>query len=174
MNPSAALLKATFNGISEIYAEDRITCPECHSRQNEHIKWGFYYRYWPGTYELVPIQRYFRKRESCPRKTFSVLPHPFLPYIRFTLCSLLILIQLADAGETISEIAEILRVRRSTARRVIRFARKFSDWMDRESKTAPWMPSPCLNPGRFWPLFTRMISWAFFPDGYRRKAANIL
>ncbi len=121
-------------------------------------KWGFYYRYRPGTHQLAPIHRYFCKRESCSRQTFSVLPHPFLPCIRYTLCSLLVLIQLANAGETISNIAEILRIRRSTVRRIIRFARKFSDWMNRESQTAPWMPSPRLNPGRFWPLFNRMIS----------------
>lgn len=42
MDPSEALLTATFKGISNICAEDRITCPECKSRQNEHIKWDFY------------------------------------------------------------------------------------------------------------------------------------
>ncbi len=163
-------MSEAFNLIAPLYLAapdiieplELIACPACNSAKG-HICWGHYWRYRPGTDQREAIQRFLCKNDECPRQTFSVLPHPFLRIVRFTLCSLFAILAMFEAGETVSELARQFGVARSTIRRAVGFSRRLKTWMDRESQTAPWAPSPCFCPKRLWSSFIRAFSWAFYP-----------
>jgi hypothetical protein len=162
MSETFPLIVSIYWAAEEIDPMELAACPVCHSAKG-HICWGHYWRYRPGTDQCEAIQRLLCKNDECPRKTFSILPHPFLRIVRFTLCSLLAILAMFEAGETVSELARQSGVARSTIRRTVAFACRLKAWMDRESQTAPWAPSPCLCPKRLWPSFVRAFSWAFYP-----------
>jgi len=162
MHESFSFIEAFYADASKIDPMACAACPVCNSRKG-HICWGYYWRYRPGTDQQEKIQRLWCKDDDCRRKTFSVLPHPFLPIVRFTLCTLLSVLILFEEGESISRLSRKTGVARSTVRRTIDFARRLRTWMDREAQTAPWALSPRPCPNRLWRSFTRSFSWAFYP-----------
>jgi hypothetical protein len=60
--------------------EPLIRCPHCAT--SLIIRYGTYQRAHPEESIQVKIQRFVCKSPLCPRITFSVLPHPFLPIVR--------------------------------------------------------------------------------------------
>jgi len=80
-----------------------VVCYWCNNRVNI-IKHGKYKRYDFSGDELIDIQRYLCKHDQC-RRTFSILPHPFLRISRFSLCLFNELLRLCDEHTTIAEIA---------------------------------------------------------------------
>ena len=142
-----------------------IACHWCNN-QNNIIKYGTYQRYGFCGEERIDIQRYLCKHDQC-RRTFSILPHPFLRITRITLCMLISLMQLLDQQITIAEIERQLGVTRSTIRWVIKKGCSILDWLDQEARTEPiWAPSPCMNPTGHWSDFIRMFAMKFYPKRY--------
>jgi len=78
------LIASIYCAAEEIDPMAFAACPVCNSAKG-HICWGHYWRYRPGTDQREAIQRLLCKNDQCPRQTFSVLPHPFLRIVRFTL-----------------------------------------------------------------------------------------
>ena len=71
-----------------------VVCHWCNNRVNI-IKYGKYQRYGFTSDEMIDIQRYLCKHDQC-RRTFSILPHPFLRISRFSLCLFNELLRLVD------------------------------------------------------------------------------
>ena len=83
--------------LNEIAKKNQTGPTACHwcNNQDNIIKYGKYKRYDFTGEELIDIQRYLCKHDQC-RRTFSILPHPFLRFTRFPLCLLSVLLQLLD------------------------------------------------------------------------------
>ena len=156
MHPWSSLITV----LSEITREnsDLIVC--CTYCGNRHIfvKWGFYSRYLFND-ELINIQRYRCDNDLCPCKTFSILPHAFLPCIRASVCMLMYILKMFKQGRTIAAIA---RHTGSTWQKIQRWLTKamaVKKWFEQEYADI----SPCLAPVGEWTSFTRDFSWAFYP-----------
>ena len=93
-----------------------VVCYWCNNRVNI-IKYGKYQRYGFTSDELIDIQRYLCKHDQC-RRTFSILPHPFLRISRFSLCLFNELLRLCDEHTPIAEIARCFAVSWPTIPRV--------------------------------------------------------
>jgi hypothetical protein len=144
-----------------------ILCPKCGER-HRITKYGFYFRYLFTGGEMVPIQRYCCGNRECPRRTFSILPHPFLPILRISLCFLMTLLEVREReGLTVNRLATVIGSTWSTVRRMLRTAVSVRRWFSREQEVALWRPSPCLHPQIHWTAFTQAFSWAFFPNRFR-------
>ncbi len=142
-----------------------IACHWCNN-QNNFIKYGSYKRYSFSGDEQINIQRYLCKHDLC-RRTFSILPHPFLRYTRITLCMLICLMQLLGKQMAIAKIERQLGITRSMVYWAIKKGRSILDWLDREARTEPtWAPSPCMNPPGYWSDFIRMFAIQFYPKRY--------
>jgi len=142
-----------------------IACHWCYN-QNNIIKYGTYQRYGFSGGERIKIQRYLCKHDQC-RRTFSILPHPFLRITRITLCMLISLMQLLNQQYPISQIEDQLGLARSTVYWAIKKGRSILDWIDQEAKTEPnWAPSPCIDPPGHWSDFIRMFAMKFYPKRY--------
>jgi hypothetical protein len=155
--------------LSEIAKENHNqapTCPVC----GERIciaKNGFYLRYLFGSFEMLPIQRYCCGNPLCPRKTFSCLPHPFLPLIRLPLCVLkAILDMVQDLKMTIAAVARACRMEWSRIYKALKTGRRLFGWMKKEAAAASWGPSACFDPDKHWQEFTLSVSYAFYPHRY--------
>ncbi len=138
------------------------SCVWCSWKQ--FIKYGKYYRYRFLGEERCIIQRYLCKNTECKR-TFSILPHPFLRYLRLTVCVLSALLEELLRGTSKTHIARLLGVTYPTVLRTARKAAELFDWMNHEPD-APWSPSPCVHGPRVWAGFIKMFSWKFYPKRY--------
>jgi hypothetical protein len=144
-----------------------ILCPKCGERHRV-TKYGFYFRYLFTGGEMTAIQRYCCGNRECPRRTFSILPHPFLPILRVSLCFLITLLDVREKeGRTVTRLAAITGSTWSTIRRMLCTAVAVRQWLSREQEVALWRPSPCLNPQLHWTVYTQAFSWAFFPNRFR-------
>jgi hypothetical protein len=156
--------------LSSIAKEEQtaeILCPKCGERHRV-TKYGFYSRYLFSGGELTAIQRHCCGNRECPRRTFSILPHPFLPILRVSLCFLMMLLEVREReGQTVSHLAAVIGSTWSTVRRMLRRAAVVRQWFSREQEVALWGPSPCFDPRLHWTAFTQAFSWAFFPDRFR-------
>lgn len=142
-----------------------VACCWCNNKIN-FIKYGSYHRYGFAHGERIKIQRYLCKHDRC-RRTFSILPHPFLRITRITLCMLTCMMQLLDQQLPIAQIGRQLGLTRSVIKGVIKKGRQVLEWLDQEAQAEPsWAPSPCLDPGRHWSDFIRMFAAKFYPKRY--------
>ena len=142
-----------------------IVCHWCNNQDNI-IKYGFYKRYEFLGKVKIRIQRFFCKRDKC-RRTFSILPHPFLRFTSLSLCMFTVLLQLFDQGIPIAEICRRLGLSWSMADWAIKRGRRILYWIDQEAKTEPtWAPSPCIDPPGHWSEFIRMFAIKFYPKRY--------
>ncbi|MCP4720105.1 MAG: helix-turn-helix domain-containing protein [Desulfobacteraceae bacterium] len=135
-----------------------VCCTHCGNRHT-YVKWGFYRRYLFND-EPVNIQRYRCDNVLCPRKTFSILPHAFLPITRASLCMLMYILKMYKKGRTIAAIARHTGSKWQKIQRWVARASTIKKWFEQEYVDT----SPCLGPGRQWASFTRDFSWAFYPD----------
>ncbi len=138
-----------------------IYCPHCGNRHT-FIKWGFYSRYLFND-ESVNIQRYRCDNDLCPCKTFSILPHAFLPIIRASLCMLIYVLKMYEQGNTIAGIARHTGSNWPRMQRWISKALSIREWLKREYGNL----FVCLSQGKLWTSFIRDFSWAFYPDRTR-------
>lgn len=165
MPPLMLNILLDLNEIAKKNQTGPIACHWCNN-QNNIIKYGSYKRYGFSGDERIKIQRYLCKHDQC-RRTFSILPHPFLRITRITLCMLISLMQLLDQQITIAEIERQLGITRSTVCWVIKKGHSILDWLDQEARTEPiWAPSPCMNPQGHWSDFIRMFAMKFYPKRY--------
>lgn len=142
--------------------ENLVCCPHCASKLI--IRYGSYPRAHPKEEREIAVQRYRCKSPVCARKTFSVLPYPFLPTIRhlyetLRLCHYLLHRKRSSQAAT----ARQLGVSRGIVKRLGVFCRRFIPWLSHEKKIADWGPDPKENPAVLWPHFTRDLSQAFYP-----------
>jgi len=150
--------------LSEITRENYnsiIRCTHCGNRHT-YVKWGFYCRYLFND-ELINIQRYRCDNDLCPQKTFSILPHAFLPIIRISLCMLIYVLKMYEQGDTIAGIAQHTGSNWPRMQRWIAKALSIREWFECEYSRA----SPCLSQAVRWSSFIRDFSWAFYPDRVR-------
>jgi transposase-like protein len=142
-----------------------VFCHWCNNRVNI-IKYGKYQRYEFSGGNLIDIQRYLCKHDQC-RRTFSILPHPFLRISRFSLCMFNELLRLVDEHMSISAIARRFAVSWPTIPRAHEMARRIVSWIRQEAKTQPpWARHPCMHPGQCWSEFIRMFAVKFYPKRY--------
>ncbi|RKY10841.1 MAG: hypothetical protein DRP52_06790 [Planctomycetota bacterium] len=161
--------KAMLFFLSEIAKENHNqepSCPTCGERYCI-IKHGFYRRYLFYGSEMIPIQRHCCGNPLCDRRTFSCLPHPFLPLIRLPLCALKALLDMVrDFKMSIAAVARALRMHWPTVNRALQTGRKLFAWLGRQAAGASWRPSACLDPDQHWQEFIISISYAFYPDRF--------
>jgi len=142
-----------------------IACHWCNNKDNI-IKYGTYKRYNFSEQAKIRIQRYLCKKGHCKR-TFSILPHPFLRFTRFTLCLLIAMLKLLDQHVGIAQVCRHLGLCRSMAYWAMDKGRDILQWIDQEAQTQPsWAPSPCIDPKGFWSDFVRMFAMKFYPKRY--------
>lgn len=142
-----------------------IACHWCNNQDNI-IKYGTYKRYTFSGQEQTRVQRYLCKHDQC-RRTFSILPHPFLRITRVTLCMLTCVMQWLDQSTPIAEICRHLGINRSMVYWAIKRGRGVLTWIDREARIDPvWAPSPCIDPPAHWSDFIRMFAMTFYPKRY--------
>ena len=159
-------LAAILNGLSQIAKENQRSepiCPACGER-HVFIRHGHYKRYLFDDSDQVRIQRYLCLNSQCRRRTFSILPHPFLPVIRHSLCFILLLLEKVETDKLpIASLARSSCKSWPVIRRAVRRAEQVREWLIAEGKVSIWGPSPCLAPAMSWTAFTRSLSWAFYP-----------
>lgn len=142
-----------------------VFCHWCNNRIN-FIKYGKYQRYDFTGDELIAIQRYLCKHDQC-RRTFSILPHPFLRITRFSLCMFNALMQLFDQQLTVAQIERRFGQSRRVITAAIEKGLTIMRWLDQEIPTEPiWAPGPCMDPPCYWSEFVRMFAAKFYPQRY--------
>jgi hypothetical protein len=144
-----------------------VGCPFCGER-HRLIKWGSYTRYLFDGDQVIKIQRVRCMNRQCPLVTFSLLPHPLLPVLRVPLCFLQALLRLHQKGISIAELAKDSGKSWAVIRRCLKMARRIQYFLRDQVQTILGACSPCLNPAIYWTRFTRMFSWAFFPELHRK------
>lgn len=138
-----------------------ICCPHCGNR-HIYIKWGFYSRYLFDD-ELTKIQRYRCDNDLCSQKTFSILPHAFLPIMRVSLCMLMYILKMYEQGKSVADIARHTGNTWPRIKRLITKALSIRDWFRQEYGHE----SACCFKINQWTIFIRDFSWAFYPDRMR-------
>jgi len=138
-----------------------VFCAHCGNRHT-FVKWGFYNRYLFND-ELINIQRYRCDNDLCPCKTFSILPHAFLPIIRASLCMLIHILKMYEQGKSIADLARHTGSNWPRMQRWIAKAISIREWLQREYGNA----FPCLSQNQRWSTFTRDFSWVFYPGRVR-------
>ncbi len=142
--------------------EQPARCPHCATSLT--IRYGNYQRAHPEKPILVDIQRYLCKFPDCQWKTFSVLPCPFLPFIRHFYHTILLCYVLCNTEKMIQAvIGRQLKLSRGVIKRLSTFSYRFYPWFNREKKIADWGPAPDTDPSRFWPDFNRDFSQSLYP-----------
>jgi hypothetical protein len=149
-----------------------LCCPLCHEHRRI-VRYGRYWRYFYESHERMAVQRYACRNPACPRRTFSVLPHAYLPMLRIPLCLQLELYRrhVVDC-QSINRLARALHHGWNTIRRAVDLARRLLDWCRREITAEAMDPWPC-RPVR-WPAFCRAFSYAFMPARLTPKAVNTI
>lgn len=155
------LLITALSDITRKKCDALVCCPHC-GNLHVYIKWGYYNRYLFDD-EIIKIQRYRCDNESCPQKTFSILPHAFLPIIRASLCMLMYILRMYEQGENIAVIARHTGNTWTRIKRWIEKAISVRDWLRKECKHE----APCWLKIDQWTCFIRNFSWAFYPDRMR-------
>ena len=139
-----------------------IRCPLCGERLRI-CRWGYYKRYRFDSDERFAVQRFGCLNPACPRRTFSIPPHPYLPICRIPLCLLMaVLIRYRAEKHTINRCGRFLNRTWRTAKRALTSAARLLDWFVKQSTAEAIEPIPCSD--HAWPAFTRAYSYAFFPD----------
>lgn len=154
-------LLTVLSEITRKNSELLVYCTHCGNRHT-HIKWGSYNRYLFND-ELINIQRYRCDNDLCPKKTFSILPHAFLPIVRASLCMLMYILKMYEQGNCIAGIARHTGSSWPRIQRWIAKAISIRNWLEKEYANA----SPCLASDSLWTSFTRNFSWAFYPSRWR-------
>lgn len=138
-----------------------IRCPLCGERLRI-CRNGHYFRYRFEDDEPMAVQRYGCGNPACPRVTFSIPPHPYLPICRIPLCLLMaMLIKLRTQKYSINDCARWINSSWNTAKRAVTLAARLLDWFNREAEAGVIPKMPCL-PNQ-WPDFIRAYSYAFCP-----------
>ena len=140
-----------------------IKCPEC----GERVRiWGHgsYGRFaLAGTYQ-VAVPRFRCLEQRCLRRTFSILPFPFLRVVRHSLCTLMVLAMIILKGEkSKSALARELKVGRRSLNRAYAKGIEVMEWFERESTFACWGRWPPHRPQSSWTAFTQAFSHRFYP-----------
>lgn len=146
--------------LSEITRENHTTIVQCSHCGNRdcYRKWGHYRRYLFND-ELVNIQRYRCDNDLCPRMTFSILPHAFLPVERASVCMLMYVLTMYEQGSSIAQIARNTANTWSRIQRWLSKALSLRDWLKKEYGQA----CSCFYQATNWFSLTRDFSWAFYP-----------
>lgn len=148
-----------------------IACCWC-GNQHAFVKYGTYTRHNFNDQNLIKIQRYLCKKDIC-RRTFSILPHPFLRITQFSICMICILLNMYEKNVSRAEIARRLHMSWPTIHRMITKGKRILDWMTREAGADPvWAPSPCLAPDQFWSRFILMFGAQFYPKRYAKVSST--
>jgi len=154
----------TLNNILHHFAlvtNENVRCPHCRERRRIW-KNGFYKRYRFAENEREEIQRYRCRNANCPRASFSILPHPFLPWLRVSLCFLAMLWERCQPGRhTIAELARWTNQGWGVMRRQVRRAAWLAAWLERERDLALAGVRPCANPGHDWTALCQALSHAW-------------
>ena len=138
-----------------------IRCPLCAERLRI-CRYGYYWRYRFEDDDRFAVQRYGCLNPGCPRRTFSIPPHPYLPICRIPLCLLMaVLIKYRLKKYTVSQCARLLNRSWNTAKRALTSASRLLNWFMHESSAGAIPMIPCLD--HTWPAFTRAYSYVFFP-----------
>ena len=159
-SPLHAILLAA-NQLAKENVTSENVCPSCGER-HLLIKWGFYERYLFDGEDLIRVQRIRCLNSRCPRETFSTLPHPLLPIVRFPLCFLLSLLALHQEGHSVAGLARKSGKRWSVVRRALVVAKRIKVVLKNELE----LILPCLHPAVSWTIFTHAFSWALFPKRF--------
>jgi len=137
-------------------------CPHCHNTLV--IRYGTYPRAHPEQAVQVRVQRFLCKSPLCPRVTFSVLRHPFLPIVRHFYQTIFYCQSLFAANRlTQAEGARRLGVGRGVVKRLRTLVARVVPWLDHERNIATWGPDPTSRPDQCWLDFTRDFSHSFYP-----------
>lgn len=146
-----------------LVTNENVCCPHCRERRRI-LKNGTYQRNPLAGNEPVDIPRYRCRNAACPRASFSILPHPFLPRLRVSLCFLTYLWALWQTGRhTIGELVRWTGQSRIYFRRRLRQAAWLVAWLERERELALADLCPCANPGRDWTPLCQALSHAWRP-----------
>jgi len=149
--------------------EPLLRCPHCAT--SLIIRYGTYQRAHPEESIQVKIQRFVCKSPLCPRLTFSVLPHPFLPIVRHFFQTLLCCHFLCNIDKrSQAEGVRRMGLSRGVIKRLSAFGKKFTPWFNHEKKIADWGPYPNNNPPPSWSDFTRDFSLVFYPKRWPMHA----
>jgi hypothetical protein len=71
-------------------------------------------------------------------------------------------------GSSIAELAQDSGKSWAMIRRCLKMARRIQYFLRDQVQTILGACFPCLNPAIYWTRFTRMFSWAFFPELHRK------
>lgn len=144
-------------------ANENVYCSAC--RERERIcKNGHYRRFRFTGNTMEAVQRYLCRNPACPRVSFSILPRPFLPRLRVSLCFLATLWELwRSGGHTLAALARQAGAPWPTLRRRLDQAERVCRWIEREDALALAGVHPCADPGRAWTPFTQALSHACRP-----------
>ena len=144
-------------------ANENVCCSTC--RERERIcKNGHYRRFRFTGNVLEKVPRYLCKNPACPRVSFSILPRPFLPRLRVSLCFLATLWDLwRSGGHTLAALARQAGLPWMTLRRRLHQAEWVCPWIGREENEALAGVHPCADPGGSWTPFTQALSHACRP-----------
>lgn len=156
-SPLIAILLAANQVAKEKVTSENI-CPGCGER-HLLIKWGFYNRYLFHGQEMIRIQRFRCLNNRCPRRTFSILPHPFLPIVRLPLCFIMSLLAMHQDNCPMAELARQSAKSWSVVRRTLVVAKRIQTVLKTELESL----LPCFDPAASWTVFTHAFSWALFP-----------
>ena len=139
-----------------------IRCPLC-GECYRICRNGHYWRYRFDGNDRVAVQRYGCRNPGCPRRTFSIPPHLFLPFSRIPLCLLMaVLKKHREKKYNVNRCARWLNRSWNTAKRALTTATRILDWFAHETDAGAIPVIPCLTDA--WSAFTRAYSYAFFPD----------
>lgn len=155
-------LIAFLSEITRKNCDSIVCCTHCGDRYT-NVKWGFYCRYLYDD-ELMKIQRYRCDNDQCPCKTFSILPHAFLPIVRASLSMLTYILKMYEQGNSIASIARHTGSNWPRMQRWIVKAISIREWLKHEYGSAS---SLCLSQSMQWSSFTREFSWVFYPNRTR-------
>lgn len=165
MSPSLWPMLILLSDIAKENQTGPIRCQCCY-RSVGIDRHGCYERYLFSSDEKIKVQRYLCRNPECDCLTFSILPHPFLRYIRFPLCFLFLLLAAYEAKRgNFSSLAREAVLSRPVVKRSLSLARRLRDWLDHLGLW-PEGGRPCLDPRRRWTDFNRALSWAFYPVRY--------
>ncbi len=141
-----------------LVSNENVYCSAC--RERERIcKNGHYRRFRFTGNATEAVQRYLCRNPACPRVSFSILPRPFLPRLRVSLCFLASLWELWCSGRhTVAALARQAGLPWMTLRRRLRQAERVCRWIGREENEALAACRPCADPGGAWTPFTQALS----------------
>lgn len=136
-------------------------CPHCGERCRI-IRHGSYHRYRFESSERIAVPRFRCRNPDCPRKTFSIPPHPYLPCCRIPLCILMALYQRhVLEKQRISACARWLGKTWNMIKRAVNLSKCLILWFRRETITGTLPAIPCADLN--WPAVTRAYSYTFLP-----------